>query len=262
MSPILQVFLPNRALPSATSLALVGFWAGTMLLLWALSPFQTLPTPGEVWRALGSLWWQHGMGPELITTIKLIAHATALTVALSLALAYATVLPFFRPLVAALSKLRFLGLTGLIFPFTLLFGGGHGLKVAMLTFGMASFFLTSMAQVVVEIPREQFDHMRVLGASERRIVWEVVILGTADKALEITRQNVAIGWAMITMVEGIARAEGGIGTLILNQNKHFRLAEVYAILLAILVIGLLMDYGMGVLGDALCPHARLDRVKR
>ena len=73
--------------------------------------------------------------------------------------------------------------------------------------------------------------MRVLGASELRILWEVVVRGTLDKALDVLRQNVAMGWAMITMVEGISRAEGGIGALILNQNKHFLLAEVYAILL-------------------------------
>jgi NitT/TauT family transport system permease protein len=67
---------------------------------------------------------------------------------------------------------------------------------------------------------------------------------------------------MITMVEGISRAEGGIGALILNQNKHFMLAEVYAILLVILLLGLLMDYGMGVLIDLVCPYCRLERVKR
>src|SRR5205814_6844563 len=146
-------------------------------------PFQSLPTPPEIWRALGSMWWEHGMGPELVTTIKLISHAILLTVIISLALSYATVVAFFRPLVDAISKLRFLGLTGLVFPFTLMTGGGYNLKVALLTFGMTTFFVTSMAQVVIEIPRAQFDYMRVLGASELRILWEVVVLGTLDRAL-------------------------------------------------------------------------------
>ena len=70
---------------------------------------------------------------------------------ISLALSYATVVAFFRPLVDAISKLRFLGLTGLVFPFTLMTGGGYGLKVALLTFGMTTFFVTSMAQVVAMI---------------------------------------------------------------------------------------------------------------
>ena len=188
--------------------------------------------------------------------------ALALTVVISLLLSYGTVLGFLRPVVAAVSKLRFLGLTGLVVPFTLVTGGGYDLKVAMLTFGMTTFFVTSMAQVVVDIPREQFDHMRVLGASELRILWEVVVRGTLDKALDIMRQNIAIGWALITMVEGISRAEGGLGALILNQNKHFKLAEVYAVLLVILFVGLLLDYAAGVLTRVLCPYVQLERVRR
>jgi NitT/TauT family transport system permease protein len=257
-----RIFLPNRAVDRATMLGLVAAWAVAAFLVWVASPWQSLPGPGEVRGAFGRLWWTHGMGPELFTTLKLITHALFLTVVISLALSYLAVIAFFRPLIAAVCKLRFLGLTGLVFPFTLLTGGGYELKVALLTFGMTTFFVTAMAQVVLDIPRDQFDHLRVLGASEVRIVWEVVVRGTLDKALDVTRQNLAIGWAMITMVEGISRAEGGVGALILNQNKHFHLAEVYAILIVILVLGLLLDYAMGLLVRVLCPHVMFDRVVR
>ncbi|MCS6912015.1 MAG: hypothetical protein RMK29_00850 [Myxococcales bacterium] len=259
---IVAALLPNRAIDRTTALLLVAAWVLAALLCWVFSPFATLPTPAEVFAALSDLWWRRGLGPEVGTTLKLILHALVLTVAISLALSYATVIAACRPLVEAVCKLRFLGLTGLIFPFTLLTGGGYPLKVALLTFGMATFFTTAMAQVVMDIPQERFDHMRVLGASEARILWEVVVRGTLDRALDITRQNVAIGWSMITMVEGISRAEGGVGALILNQNKHFRLAEVYAILIVILLLGLLMDYGMGALERLLCPYAHLERVRR
>ena len=80
--------------------------------------------------------------------------------------------------------------------------------------------------------------------------------GTLDKALDVLRQNVAMGWAMITMVEGISRAEGGIGAMILNQNKHFARRGLRASCFVILALGLLMDYGMGVLVRILCPYAR------
>lgn len=262
MSKLARAFQPNRVIDSGTTGLIVLFWAGTALLLWMASPWKTLPTPREIWSAVGTLWWERGMGPEMFTTLRLIAHAVVLTVVISLLLSYATIIAFFRPVVAMTSKLRFLGLTGLVFPFTLMTGGGYTLKVALLTFGMTSFFVTSMAQVVIEIPRAEFDHMRVLGSSELRIFWEVVVRGTLDKALDVLRQNLAMGWAMITMVEGISRAEGGIGALILNQNKHFMLAEVYAILLVILVLGLTMDYAMGVLTNILCPHAAMGRVQR
>jgi ABC-type nitrate/sulfonate/bicarbonate transport system permease component len=50
--------------------------------------------------------------------------------------------------------------------------------------------------------------------------------------------------------------------MILNQNKHFKLAEVYAIMFLILVVGLLLDYGMAVLARTLAPYAQLERVRR
>ena len=257
-----RALLPNRAIDSATAMVLVGVWAAVGLLVWVASPFETLPGPGEVWTAFGDLWWRGGMGPELFTTLKLIGTSLLLTIALSLLLSYATVIAALRPLVAAVSKLRFLGLTGLVPLFILTFGGGTELKVALLTFGMTVFFVTAMAQIVIEIPQSEFDHMRVLGASELRILWEVVIRGTLDKALDVLRQNLAIGWAMITMVEGISRAEGGLGAMLLNQNKYFKLPEVYAILGVILVVGLALDYAMGAASRILCPHAHLERVRR
>ncbi|HWN68089.1 MAG TPA: ABC transporter permease subunit [Haliangium sp.] len=254
--------LPNRPITSGVSLVIMAFWIGFALLAWMISPFESLPGPGEVFGALGSLWGEHGMSYELGATIKLILHGLLLTIVISLLLSYATVIAAMRPVVAAVSKLRFLGLTGLVIPFTLWTGGGYDLKVWLLTFGMTTYFVTSMAQVVIEIPREQFDHMRALGAGEVRTLWEVVVLGTADKALDVMRQNVAIGWTLITMVEGISRSEGGLGAMILNQNKHFRLAEVYAILIVILVVGLLLDYAIALLSRTVCPYAELERVKR
>lgn len=257
-----EAFLPNRVVkPTTMALVAVG-WAALALAFWAATPFESLPKPGECFAALSSLWWQHGMGPELFATLRLIGHATLITVVLSLALAYASVVPVMRPLVQGIAKLRFLGLTGLVFPFTLITGGGYSLKVWLLVFGMSTFFVTSMAQVVADIPRARFEHMKVLGASDLRIVWEVVVRGTLDQALDIARQNVAMGWSMITMVEGISRAEGGLGAMLLNQNKHFKLPEVYAILIVILIVGLVIDYGMGVLTNLLCPWAKLDKVRR
>jgi len=126
---------------------------------------------------------------------------------------------------------------------------------------MSTFFVTSMAQIVMEIPRSEFDHMRALGAGEGRIVWEVVVAGHARSRPRRAPPERGDGVGDDHHGRGISRAEGGIGALILNQNKHFLLAEVYAILAVILVLGLLMDYLMGSSPDAL-PHSALGRVQR
>ena len=261
MSQAVRANVPGRAAEGARLGGILIIAATGMALVVATSRYASLPTPREVWAALGELWWTGGMGPELWQTLKLITHATLITAALSLALAYASVARAFSPLVEALSKLRFLSLTALVFPLTLMTGGGYALKVSMLTFGMATFYLTAMARVVREIPKARFEELRVLGASDLRTTWEVVVLGTLDKAVDGLRQNVAMGWSMITMVEGVSRSDGGIGAMMLNQHKHLRLAHVYAILVVVLVVGLAIDHAMGLLGGVLCPWARKDRAK-
>ena len=254
-----SAFLPNRLVSPAVVRIIIGVQAALGLLLWWNSPFEVLPTPPEVLHALRSLWLEQGLGAELIASFQLNLVALLWSTLLSLALSYLTVLGVMRPLVAALSKGRFLSLTGLTFVFTLVVGGGRPLKVALLVFGMSVFFVTSMAAEVAQIPRERFDHARTLRFSDWQVVWEVVVLGTADRALEVLRQNAAIGWMMLTMVEGISRSEGGVGAMLLNQNKHFHLAEVFAIQLVILGLGILQDYGLGVLRRTVLPYTELDR---
>lgn len=255
-------FSPNGAISSNSLRLIVIVQVVAAVTLWALSPFAVLPNPVEVFHALGKLWMNEGLSHELMTSFVLNLEALALTATISLGLAYLTVLPFFRPIVAAVSKGRFLGLIGLTFVFTLMIGGGHGLKLALLVFGMTVFFLTSMASVIAEIPKEHFDYARTLRMSEWQVVWEVVVLGTIDEAIEVLRQNAAIGWMMLTMVEGISRSEGGVGAMLLNQNKHFHLAEVFAILLVILLLGLAMDYLLGLVIRVVCPYAEMGRVQR
>ena len=92
---------------------------------------------------------------------------------------------------------------------------------------------------------------------EWRVVYEVVIVGQSDKAFEVLRQNAAMGWMMLTMVEGISRSEGGVGAMLLNQNKHFHLSAVFAIQLTILLLGLGQDYMIGLLRRVFCPYADL-----
>jgi NitT/TauT family transport system permease protein len=252
-----QAFCPNTRPRPVIAHMLVSFQLGIALLLWMVSPFKVLPQPEEVFHAFGRLWADQGLGHELFVSFQTNLEALAISSVLSLGCAYLTVVPFCRPLVAAISRGRFLSLAGFTFVFTLLFGGGHPLKVSLLVFGMTVFFVTSMATVVSEIPQETFDHARTLRMGEWRTVWEVVVLGTLGQAWEVTRQNAAIGWMMLTMVEGISRAEGGVGVLLLNQSKHFHLPEIFAIQIAILGMGLLQDSGLRGLRRLCCPWADL-----
>ena len=155
-----------------------------------------------------------------------------------------------------------MGLVGWSLAFTLMFGGGHYLKVALLVFGMSVFFVTSMASIVASIPKERFDHARTLRMNEWRILWEVVVLDTLAEAWECMRQNAAIGWMMLTMVEGLSRSEGGIGVLLLSQNKFFKLDGIAAIQLTVLLLALFQDTFLGLAQKFLFPYYALDKERK
>jgi NitT/TauT family transport system permease protein len=253
----LNAFLPNRAVSPMVLKIIIAVEAAIFLLIWITSPFKVLPRPDEVLGAFGGLWNRQGLGQELISSFSLNLKALAISTLISLGLAYLTVIPVFRPITAALSKGRFLSLAGFTFIFTLMVGGGAPLKTSLMVLGVSVFYVTSMASVIAAIPKQEFDHARTLRMSEWRVVWEVVILGTADKAFEVLRQNAAIGWMMLTMVEGISRSEGGVGAMLLNQQKYFRLPEVFAIQIAILIVGLAQDWLIGFIRGIFCPYADL-----
>ena len=252
-----NAFLPNRVVPSSTMLMIIAVEATIALLVWINSPFKVLPQPGEVLSSLRDLWMTRGLGQDLATSFGLNVQALAWASLISLLLAYLTVIPVFRPIVAAISKGRFLSLAGFTFIFTLITGGGRPLKLSLLVFAVTVFYITSMASVIAAIPRGEFDHARTLRMSEWRVVWEVVILGTADKAFEVLRQNAAIGWMMLTMVEGIVRNEGGVGHMLLNTNKYVNLPAVFAIQIVILLVGLFQDAIIGIVRRIVCPYADL-----
>jgi NitT/TauT family transport system permease protein len=126
---------------------------------------------------------------------------------------------------------------------------------------MSVFFVTSFCEVISSINKNEFIQARTLRMSEWRVVWEVIILGKLDQVFEVIRQNFAIAWMMLTMVEGISRADGGVGTLLLNQSKYMNMGGIFAIQISILIVGVFFDYLFGYLKTLLFPYSNLTKEK-
>src|SRR5208283_3461096 len=245
-----------KAVSKSTVKMIVGVQVVIFFLLWAFSPFVFLPSIGDTWAAFVEQW-QQGLGGELITSFEANLQAIGIACLVSLGLAYLTVLEGFRPVVTFLSKLRFLSMVGLSFFFTVATKTQHQLKISLLVFSISVFFVTGMADGIESIPKEQYDLARTLRMGSWRTVWEVVVLGQIDKAFDVLRQNAAIGWMMLTMIESMVRSEGGIGAVLTTANKHFYLNAVFAIQITILLMGLGQDYMIGVTKKLFCPYASL-----
>ncbi|MFI5296493.1 MAG: ABC transporter permease [Polyangiales bacterium] len=253
MHALHDIWRPNGRVSPRVRRALAVGTIVALFAVWACRP-AFLPGPLDIIKALPNLVAQ-GLFEQLYSSLSTCLEAIGITCLLTLPLAYLTVLPAVRPFVRILSKLRFLGLTGFVVLFTIAFGGGHGLKIALLVFGMSVFLITSLYDVVEAIPREAFDHARTLRMGPWTTVLEVVVFGQMAAVLDIIRQNSAMGWAMLGIAEGLVRFEGGLGAMMLTEDKHIRLDSVFAIQLVVLFIGIALDWTWLLVRKTLCPFA-------
>jgi NitT/TauT family transport system permease protein len=261
MNEILAALTPNKPTLKSTVKMFIVVEVTLFILLWMFSPFALLPTIKEVWTAFAEQWFD-GLPGDLIISINANLLAIGISSVISLGLAYLTVLAGVRPIISFLTKFRFLSMMGLSFFFTVATSNAHQLKISLLVFSITVFFVTGMADVIKSIPKEQYDLARTLRMGPWRTVWEVVVLGQIDKAFDVLRQNAAIGWMMLTMIESMVRSEGGIGARLSTANKHFYLAAVFAIQITMLMTGLGQDALIGLSKRFCCPYAALESERK
>lgn len=257
-----DAFRPNRPLSGRAWTLLLTIEIALLFIGWSLGDSFSIPGPLDTVNALGRLIRDDGLIYETWVSMKVNVEAIALSSLISIGLAYLTVVPAAQPPAGLLALARFSSLSGLVTVFTFAFGGGHGLKVALLTFGVSVFFVTAMISVVASVPKADWDQTRTLRMSGWRAVREVVVLGKADETLDTLRQNAAIGWMMLTMVEGLVRSEGGIGAVLLSQAKYRHWDAVFAIMFLVLTLGMIQDRLLEALKDFLCPYAKLTKERQ
>jgi ABC-type nitrate/sulfonate/bicarbonate transport system permease component len=109
---------------------------------------------------------------------------------------------------------------------------------------MSTFLITSLIQMIKDIPQEEFDHAKTLGCTRWEMLWEVVIKGRIDYVFELVRQNIAIVWMMLVSIESILIAAGGLGVLIKNNDRSGDNGKVVAVQIIIILVGIGLDIAL------------------
>jgi NitT/TauT family transport system permease protein len=254
-----NIVTPNERVSNNTARWILAGWVIIWVAYWTFFKPTIFPAPLEVLSQIPDQWMQEGLGQELTASFIVNVQALFFSTIISLPLAYLCLTPLFRPLALGISKLRFLS-PGIFF-LLLLFAtsSGHQLKVAMLTLGETFFLTTSMVGAVQAISNDEYDYARTLRMGEWTVLWYTVIRGTLPQALDAIRDNAAMGWSMLTMVEGFIRSEGGIGVVIQKHEAHSDFSVVYAVAVVVLITGLLQDEALIWIRNTVCPYAERTR---
>lgn len=251
------IFQPFGKISKQTLIIMIVMQVIVTLAVWQTTSDGLIPKPGNVATAFGQLLTTKLFLDNLLVSLVLTLKAMLYSIIITLFFAYLSVIPFFKSIAQFIVKCRYLTLTGLIFIFTLLTKDGSALKLSLLVFGIVPFFTTSFLSVIVNIDKQEYELCKTLGYNNWQTLYEVIIVGKADQVFEILRQNFAISWLMITMVEGLSMSEGGIGSLLIKYNKYNDITNVIALQLAIFLIGLCFDYLLGATRHWLFPHSKL-----
>lgn len=253
----LKIFEPLRVVNRQTVTILIIIQAIAALALWQILGNQLIPSPIKVSNSILHIVTSKEFFDNLFSSLGLTLRGMFYSILIALIFSYLALLPFFKTIATFITKCRYLTLTGLIFLFTLLTQNGHQLKISLLIFGIVPFFVTSLLAIFENINPQEYDLCRTLKMNNWQTLKEVVIIGRIDNVFEVMRQNFAISWMMITMVEGLSMSEGGLGTMLIKSNKYIDLGTVFGILAIILVMGVLFDYLLGKIRHWLFPYTKL-----
>lgn len=255
--PIFRIFTPNKTVDSTTTTSIIVFWIIGTILLWTTSKSHLIPGPLDLITAGQRMFVQYGLLRDLLTSLMLCVKAMAYSILICYALATVSTLEFFRPIAGFFAKSRFLTTVGLSVIFAQMTPDTSSQKTALLVFGVTVFLVTSFLAILMDIKREEYNYAKTLKMNNWQAFYEIVILGKSDLFIDAIRQNFAIAWMMLPMVENICRVDGGIGIVLTDQNKYFHLDSVYAIQIVVLIVGIFLDQLIGYIKGLVRPDTLL-----
>lgn len=226
---------------NTNNIIIVGYFI-VSILLWEILKGKTFPDPLLTFKKIIELATDFNFYDDLLASFKVTVEAMFISIIISAILVYGYSLPLIKPFVDFICKLRFLTISGLMYVMTMASDGtAHNLKILLLLFGIIPFFVTSLVSTAYSGLDSLKDLCSTLNMNRWQSLLEIIIIGKIDQLIITIGQNFAIGWMMITTVEGKAMSEGGIGTLLINTTKHIELEYVFALLFYVLMFGVVSD---------------------
>lgn len=254
-----KIVTPFEGINKNVRWLITSCWIMLVCLIWLISSSgdrHLFPSPTQVLNGLSELY-KEGLVIHIFSSLYLCLAAIIFAITISLTISYFSTIPIIKPIATAISKLRYLPLTGITFYLAILINDARNMQIWVLVVFMSTYLTTSLLSMVKAIPQEEFDHARSLGCNRWEVLWEVVIKGRLDYVIDVVRQNLAIVWMMLVTVESILVAAGGLGFLIKNSDKFMNHGRIIALQIVILIVGLFIDFTLDYLRRAFFRYSKI-----
>lgn len=230
----------ERALGVATLMALIGLveWlVGSGRLNAAL-----VPPPSKVAATLAGIVQSGAFLQPLAETLKIFfmayIGASALAIAVGLAMGrYPAVHDLLDPLV---EMLRPLPKPALLPPLILFLGLGDPMKLTLIGLGVFFPVLINTVQGVRGTDPVMVDVARTFGYGRAGLMFKVILPAALPMILSGLRISLGLGLILVVIAEMLA-GTGGVGYLILDMQRAFKVPQMYAWIVILAVLGFVLN---------------------
>jgi NitT/TauT family transport system permease protein len=228
-------------LGAATLLALLAAWEAAVRA--GLVNAVLLPPPSTIavrlWAIVGDGSFAAPLGRTMLLLAVAYAAGCALAVGLGLLMGRSPLVHgLLEPLVEVL---RPLPKPALLPPLILFLGLGDAMKLTVIGLGVFFPTLINTLQGVRGVDPVQLDVARTFGHSPRALLLKVVLPAAMPLVLSGMRISLGLGLVLVVVAEMMA-GTGGVGYLIIDMQRTFQVAKMYAWILVLAVLGLLLNH--------------------
>lgn len=128
--------------------------------------------------------------------------------------------------------------------FILWFGIGDTSKIIMVAVGTFWPVVVNTRDSTRQVDENLLWSARMMGTSDRRLLWRVVLPAAAPGILTGIQIAMPLSLIITFIFEMLSAGSGGLGALEIQGVRSFQSEQVYAAIIAIMLLGMALDRGL------------------
>ena len=157
------------------------------------------------------------------------------------------------PFVAAISLIPPITILPILF---IIFGLGETAKVMLIVIGTAPIMVRSLAQSVMDIPKEQIVKAETLGASAWQMIVRIILPQMWPRLITAMRLGLVPAWIFLISAEAIA-STGGLGYRIFLVRRYLAMDVIIPYVVWITLLAYILDRAFAALSRTAFRWAHL-----
>jgi ABC-type nitrate/sulfonate/bicarbonate transport system permease component len=240
-----------------------------LLLLWELAAQAGLMNPlivpplSRILRVFSELVWSGQIPLQVLTSMKRAAagYVMAAIVFIPLGILMGLSQSVYRLLEVIVEVLRPVPPPVMIPVAMLFFGLEDEMKIFVIFFSCAWPILLNTLDGARNVDRVLLSTARTFGLSQWKIIWKVILPACSPQIVTGLKVSLPIMLILVVISEMVGSTDG-IGYFILDSQRRFRVAQMYAGMFTLAILGYTLNQLFNFLYKLLMPwHVGLLRVK-